>query len=74
MQRASDRGAVEAELCEIPDVVRDVPNEEGFPSFDLTLTEDSTAVPAVCISFFVDSADAPTRTEVEAAGPLRKKG
>ena len=73
MRRTSDHGTAEIESREIRDLVRKVAREEGFPSFDLTLTADSTFVPAVYISFFVHSADAPTRAQVEAVGRLRKK-
>ena len=68
--QANDIGA---EANELREVIRSVAEEEGFSSFELDLREDSTAVPAVYISFFVQSADAPTAADLDAVKRLRMR-
>jgi hypothetical protein len=68
-----DDNALGTESHEIRELIREVANEEGFPSFNLTFEEDSTAMPAVYISFFVHSADAPTAMELQAVRRLRQR-
>ena len=73
MRSSSSERYDDTESREITELVRPAAEQEGFPLFDLELTEDSTFTPAVYISFRVHSADQPTKGDLEAAQRLRKK-
>ena len=72
-QAPNDTNELRVEADAIRDIIRRESEEEGFPSFNLILEEDSTYVPAVYISFFVKSADSPTEAELDAVKRLRKR-
>lgn len=74
MRKGGDRDiGLDAESSELRELIQEAAVAEGFPSFQLSFGEDSTAAPALFISFFVNSADTPSPADLQAAKRLRTR-